>query len=94
MTRKHFNALAAALRDAWNSNTSADSVSARQAWEQAVIAVADVRSASNASFKRERFYAACGLDEQSTGTVHAGSRLINLDGFTYCTTAPERVTHD
>jgi hypothetical protein len=57
MTRKHFEALAAGLREARPEVTFGERYSV---WHEAVTAVAKACAASNAAFDRMRFLEACG----------------------------------
>lgn len=59
MTRKHFQALADALRYARPSDP--DAQAPVDQWARDVRAIADVCAGSNGMFDRERFYRACGL---------------------------------
>jgi hypothetical protein len=59
MSRKHFNALAAALKaekpgENWSANKHVQ-------WELDVKAIADTCAKFNPNFKLERFLAACGV---------------------------------
>lgn len=70
MTRKHFEAIASALRNAKPSAASDDmdhecierNFGAAQQWHQDVKAMADTLGRFNGQFDRERFNRACGLD--------------------------------
>jgi hypothetical protein len=60
MSRKHFKALAEALKaerpgDNWNPNK-------RVQWELDVKAIANTCATFNANFKRQRFLLACGVE--------------------------------
>ena len=59
MTRKHFTALAEALKRERPNGCVASSVQ----WIAEVRAIADVCRSFNPGFDRERFYAACGFQE-------------------------------
>ena len=59
MTKKHFNAFAAALK-ATKPPSNADAY-AQQQWRDDVIAVLEVCVKSNPSFNRGRFIEACGV---------------------------------
>jgi hypothetical protein len=61
MSRKHFKALADALKaekpgDNWNPNK-------RVQWELDVKAIADTCAQFNPNFKRDRFLTACGVED-------------------------------
>lgn len=56
MTRKHFQALADAMK---STQPIAGPVFAMAQWRADVEAVADVLRQFNSNFDRERFYAAC-----------------------------------
>lgn len=61
MSRKHFQALADALK---NLKPEADATpEAGAQWVASVRAIADVCASQNGLFDRSRFYAACGLDD-------------------------------
>lgn len=55
MSRKHFVALAAALRESRPESNG----EAREQWKTDVRAIASACAAANGSFDRCRFYAAC-----------------------------------
>src|SRR4051794_25449520 len=59
MSRKHYISLAQGLNDAHNDSDP----SYTDQWNADVKAVADVLAADNPRFNRERFYRACGVDE-------------------------------
>jgi hypothetical protein len=61
MSRKHFKALAESLKaekpgENWNPNK-------RVQWELDVQAIANTCARFNSNFKRERFLAACGIED-------------------------------
>jgi hypothetical protein len=61
MSRKHFRALADALKaekpgDNWNPNK-------RVQWELDVKAIANTCAQFNSNFKRDRFLTACGVED-------------------------------
>lgn len=58
MTRKHFAALAAVLRDL----RPARGATTQAQWEAAVKTVASMCAQNNRNFNASRFYAACGLE--------------------------------
>lgn len=58
MQKRHFEAIAAGLRQAI-PHVESGTVAWRQ-WHRAVIALADVCENANDGFDRERFYFACG----------------------------------
>lgn len=60
MTKKHFNAFAAALKATMPVYTGSHCKEYAQ-WRQDVIAVLEVCEKSNPSFNRGRFIAACGI---------------------------------
>lgn len=67
MTRKHFTALAHALRVERPATEGYHDPDRRQdyeydQWRACVVAVADACYASNGRFDRERFYRAAGLE--------------------------------
>ncbi len=59
MTRKHFEALAAALASTRAYGWRNDERGAGQTWNRTVDAVANVCAAQNDAFDRKRFLAAC-----------------------------------
>jgi len=59
MSRKHFIALAAALKA---RRPVIEALASRQQWRLDVEAIADVCNDSNTNFDRERFLAACGVE--------------------------------
>ncbi len=62
MTKKHFEALAAALRE---NRFLPDNEAANVQWERCVEAVAAVGADFNPRFDRARFLAACGMEPNS-----------------------------
>ena len=59
MTRKHFEAIAHALKvERPDSIAKAERIT----WERIVRTMADVCASTNGAFDRGRFYAACGYD--------------------------------
>lgn len=73
MTRKHFEAIAAALKaekpvthdeDGFcGSCDFCDDSGARRTWRRSVLAVADVCGTFNHHFDRDRFLTACGMED-------------------------------
>jgi hypothetical protein len=69
MTRKHFEALAAALKAAQRDpelvpdDAPVDTQYADDKWLDAVYAVTDVCASFNPNFDRARFLKACGVEE-------------------------------
>lgn len=64
MTKKHFEALAAALKERKPSNSDDyTSDAGLEQWIADVYAVADVCAAHNAHFDRARFLAACEMED-------------------------------
>jgi len=67
MTKKHYEALAAGLRDAWDTSSAAREFALpiederRAVWVACVEAVAAVCATDNPRFDTARFYEACGL---------------------------------
>lgn len=62
MSKKHFQALADALR-ASKVLPIAGWENVHTQWKIDVIAVADVCAAQNSRFDRSRFYSACGMED-------------------------------
>lgn len=62
MTRQHFRAIAETLRGL-RPEWPQDGQAACDRWSDAVRCFADLCSASNPRFSRERFYAAAGVEE-------------------------------
>ena len=58
MTKKHFNALAAALA---GSKPIPENNTPVSSWMNCCVAVADVCAQSKPNFDRSRFYEACGI---------------------------------
>jgi hypothetical protein len=67
MSRKHYRAMAEALRfERRYIEAMTGDASARVAqWSRDVRAIADVFAADNGRFDRDRFYRACGQEQQS-----------------------------
>lgn len=65
MTRKHFQALASALNATkpFRDDTRSESVAATRQWRADVKTVADACKEINIQFKRDTFYAWCGMDD-------------------------------
>ena len=63
MTKKHFKAIAEALKDMKPSYTMLDCPEFQQ-WQRDVVAMERVCSKFNPNFNNLRFLAACGLEEQ------------------------------
>jgi len=61
MTKKHFNALAAALRRT-RPNMGTEPLSSYAQWSADVMAITGVLQESNPRFARTRFLAACGME--------------------------------
>lgn len=61
MTRKHFKAIAEALKHQRPIDLELEA--AFICWQTCVIAMADVCSSFNGQFDRSRFYTACGYTE-------------------------------
>jgi hypothetical protein len=59
MTRKHFTAIAHALRV---ERPDPIATEAYQTWQRVVRTMADVCASTNGAFDRGRFYMACGYD--------------------------------
>lgn len=71
MTRKHFEAIADALRTARPEAPKKDGVdhghANRSQWEADVVCVTTAISGFNPNFDRDRFFKACGLDWDGHG---------------------------
>lgn len=59
MSRKHFQAIAAALKDICPNPGSDGFTGAYESWWEAVRAIADVCEATNDQFNRALFFKAC-----------------------------------
>ena len=66
MTKKHFVALAAALKEArlFDAAETARSIEADTQWERTIEGIAAVCADFSPRFDRARFLAACGVEEK------------------------------